>query len=157
MPYRAKVARNVLDDCRYALTELRNDPQGAAYRVRWFGAIAMLRAVWHVLKKVDAKSHPEIREAFSDWCKKLDDTKPNPPIYWQFIVSDRDALLKEYDYRGAQNVTVTIGGPTIYTYGMRGGPFHGQDQRDVYQQAIGWWEQQLTDIETDAGRWAPSP
>jgi hypothetical protein len=115
MPYEAKAARNVLDDCRYALTELRNDPQGAAYRVRWFGALAMLRAVGHVLRKVDAKSSPHLEQANSAWWDNLQIARP---AIWQFIDDDRNALLKEYDYRAAQNVTVRIGGPTIYTYGM---------------------------------------
>jgi hypothetical protein len=156
MPYQAKVARNVLKDCRYALTELRddalakvrNDP-GAAYRVRWFGALAMLRAVGHVLRKVDAKSSPHMASANSAW---WDNLKLTRLAIWEFIDDDRDALLKEYDYRAAQNVTVTVGGPTVYTYEMRGGPFSGQDQRDVYQLAIEWWDQQLAHIETEAAR-----
>ena len=152
MPYEAKMARNVLEDCRHALTELRNDPQGPAWRVRWFGTLAMLRAVGHVLEKVDAKSCPELKEANNDWWKDLKSTKPNPAIFWQFIDSDRDAILKEYDHRAGQSVTVTPGRPPIYTYKIHGGPFDGQDPRDVVQKVIEWLEQELTKIEIDVSR-----
>ena len=167
MPYEAKMARMVLEDCRYALTELRNDPQGPAWRIRWFGAVAMLRAVGHVLEKVDAKSCPELKKANDDWWTDLKSTKPNPAIFWQFIDTDRDAILKEYDHRAGQSVTimsgvtqydlrtgqemtVTPGGPTTFTYEIHGGPFDGRDPRDVVRQAIEWWDQELTAIEKDA-------
>jgi hypothetical protein len=153
MLHEAKRARTLLEDCRYALAELRSDPQGRAWRIRWFGTLAMLRAVGHVLNKVDAKSCSNMKKANSDWWKNLNNTKPNPAIFWKFIDSDRDLIVKEYDHRAAQDVTVNLGsGDVTYTYAMRGGPFDGEDPRDVVQKAIDWWEHELTEIETDAAR-----
>jgi hypothetical protein len=172
MPYEATMAaRMVLGDCRYALTELRIDPQGAAWRVRWCGTLVLLRAVWHVLGKEAKKSCPEIRKAYEEWNKKLGNKKPDPPIYWKFIVDYRNNILKEYELGAEQSVTVRPGvkkydlrtgqeetvapsGPTTTTYKMRskmrGGPFDGQDAHDVVEKAIEWWEQQLAGIEADA-------
>jgi hypothetical protein len=162
MPYEAKMARMVLEDCRYALTELRNDPQGPAWRVRWFGTLAMLRTVGYVLDKEDAKSCPEMREAIDASWKKL----RRKAIFRQFIKLDRDAIVHQYDHRAGQGViitpgfaeynrigqTITTGGPTTYTYKIHGGPFDGQDPRDVVQKVIEWWDQEVTKIETDARR-----
>jgi hypothetical protein len=155
MPYEAKRARIVLHDCRHALTELRKDPQGAEWRFRWCGTLVLLRTVGYVLKDVDAKLCPEIDEARSVWWGKIKSTKAKqePPIFWQFIDRDRHAIVHQYVYRTGQGVTVTTGGgPTTYTYKMHGGPFDGQDPRDVVRKAIEWWDQQLTDIERDAER-----
>jgi hypothetical protein len=178
MPYEAKMARMVLDDCRYALDELRKDPQGQAWFIRWFGILALLKTVDYVLETVDAQACPEIREARQYWRKKL--KKPDPPIYWEFILKDRDRIVHHYklragqgvilrpgtvtyDLRTGQEVSCTPGGSTTYTYPIHGGPFAGQDQRCVVEKAIAWWEQQLTEIETDAasravvGSSTPSP
>lgn len=153
MLYEAKMARVVLEDCRWALAELRADPPGRAWRIRWFGALAMLRAVGHVLERIDKKSSPEMKEAISDWWNNLKSTKPYPAVFWEFIDRERDAILKEYKYRAAQNTTVHLGtGSITYTYDIHDGPFDGQDPRDVVQQAIEWWEQQLAGIEAGAKR-----
>lgn len=37
-----------------------------------------------------------------------------------------------------------------YSYHMNSGLFAGQDPRDLVQQAIGWWGEQLDKIEQDA-------
>jgi hypothetical protein len=67
----------------------------------------MLRAVGHVLKNVDSKSCPEIGRANARWWKSLNSAKPEPAI-WRFIKDDRDAVLKEYQYRVAQDTTITL-------------------------------------------------
>jgi hypothetical protein len=167
------MARMVLDDCGYALAELRNDPRGQAWRIRWFGILALLGTVGYVLETVDAQACPEIREARRDWLNKLKLKKPDPPIYWWFISKGRDLIVHHYKLRAGQGVApirtgttrydlrtgqeeiIAPGGPVTYTYEIHGGPFDGQDQRDVVQKAIEWWQQQLTDIEADARRRNP--
>jgi hypothetical protein len=161
MPYEAKMARMVLDDCRHVLVELRKDPQGPAWRVLWFCALAMLKAVEDVLYKVDAqKMRPYANKAIHDWRQNL--KKTNPAIYRQFIREERRLIVHYYKQRAKQSATVrpgvkkyhlrtgheeTVapGGPTTTTYEIA-----GQDPRDVVQEAIDWWEEQLTKIETDA-------
>jgi hypothetical protein len=46
-------ARLVLDDCRGALADLKEGVQGAEWRRRWIVTVVLLRAVGHVLEKVD--------------------------------------------------------------------------------------------------------
>ena len=92
-------------------------------------------------------------------------SKPKPPIFWEFIKEDRDALLKEYRFRAEQGVirlSGAIGGAPLGTmpmgtayrdvpsYRMKGGPFGGMVQRAVVQKAIDWWAEQLDEINTRA-------
>jgi hypothetical protein len=80
------------------------------------------------------------------------------PIFQGFIDNDRDLLLKQYDFCSvAQNVTVKLGdATTVTTYEMLSPPFHGQQPRDVVQNAIKWWERELTEVEKEAERLSQS-
>lgn len=166
LPFEAFRARAVLDDCRVALLELRQNPRGVHWRLRWCAALTLLRAVGHVLRKVDAESTsvaPEFRAAARVWWADLNRTKPDPAIFWEFIDKDRHALLKEYRFSAEQGVTVlgavgtvpvgrlALGSMEIEpTYFMKDGVFSGRDQRDLVQEAITWWEEQLDEISVRA-------
>jgi hypothetical protein len=100
-----------------------------------------------------------------DAWKKLSDRKPEPAIFWQFIQDERNNVLKEYRLAAGVQVTIRPGTthvnlqtreqwaepalPTLYEYAMKSGPYAGRDQRDVLQQAIGWWETYLEAIERE--------
>jgi len=58
-------ARKVLDDCNVALKDLNTrEAWGNTFRTRWVSAIALLRAVGHVLDKRDTKINKYYRNAF---------------------------------------------------------------------------------------------
>jgi hypothetical protein len=163
LPFEAFQARAVLDDCRSALLELRENPQGVRWRLRWCAVLTLLRAVGHVLRNVDGSSEaiaPEFREEAKRWWDEMQRTKPKPLIFWKFIEKDRNALLKEYQFSAEQGVRA---GGAVYgrmpygaapygslmmvpTYLMKDGPFSGRDQRDVVEEAIAWWDKQLGEI-----------
>ena len=48
-------ARRVLSDCKYALDMLQVESRPASFRVLWVAGIALVRAVGHVLQKVDGE------------------------------------------------------------------------------------------------------
>jgi hypothetical protein len=161
LPFEAFQARAVLGDCRIALLELRENPRGVQWRLRWCAVLTLLRAVGHVLSKVDASSTsiaPEFRDEAARWWKELNRTKPEPLIFWEFIEKDRNALLKEYRFsaeqgivmRGVLDVMLLHHMPVIAvaepTYLMKDGPFAGRDQRDLVEEAITWWDDQLEEI-----------
>jgi hypothetical protein len=64
-------ARRALKDCRAALAELEAEPTGTTWRLRWAGTLALLRAIGHVLEKLDsrndAKARPIINELYKEW------------------------------------------------------------------------------------------
>jgi hypothetical protein len=155
-------AHEALRDCEAALEDLRSGV-GQYWRTRWVSTVTLLRTVGHVLDKVDGERSPELRAAIDAAHARLKATKPEPKIYWEFIVEGRNRLVKELEFRVQQNVTVRLGGvwfnmatgesggdppgPTTYDHLVVGGSFAGQDPRDVVQMAIEWWVSYLDKID----------
>ncbi len=121
---------------------------GARWRVRWVAAIALLRAVGHVLRNVDSKTDPGWKNAIDAAWSQLLASKPKPAIYWEFIQDERNSVLKEYRPKAGQGVTIHVGStPVEYAYAMNDGTYKGRDPRDVVREAIDWWDDYLRDIE----------
>jgi hypothetical protein len=146
-------ARAVLEDCRGALAELVDGLQGGAWRRRWITAVVLLRAVGHILDKIDSRSAKYARPIAAAW-SSLNGSKPAPTIFWAFIESERNNILKEYELSAGQGATVGPLGaskPTVtHHYLINSGPFAGRDQRDVVREAIAWWEAYLDAIDKTA-------
>jgi hypothetical protein len=156
-------AREVLEDCRGALAELVDGVQGRQWRRRWIIAVVLLRAVGHVLEKVDGARSTQLRAEISRWWDNLKTTKPRPEIFWLFVEEERNTIVKEYQTNAGQGVTVQLSGielnmqtgeqkvdppkPAIYHYTMNAGHFKDRDQRELIAQAIRWWESQLDEID----------
>jgi hypothetical protein len=150
-------ARQAVLDCEAALEDLRSGARGLLWRTRWVAAVSLLRAVGDVLYKVDGERGSELRAAIDAEHAQLKATAPEPQIFWGFIREERNNVLKAYQFSAGQSVTVRPGGisfnlttgeedllfgpsgPTTYDHVMRGGPFAGQDPRDVVEHAIEWW------------------
>ncbi len=160
-------ARNVLDDCRGALLEFTDGVQGGTWRRRWVTCVVLLRAVGHVLDKVDAARSPIHRSVIDSWWTDLKETKPDPAIFWAFIDDERNLIVKEYRTRAGQGVTVSgavieidvrtktqkiePSRPATYHYTMNNGLFTGRDQRELIAEALAWWESQLDAINAAVG------
>ena len=102
-------AREVLRDCELLLADLNNEPQSELWRLRWAGLVALLRAVGHVLDKVDGKANPEGRSVIDNAWKELNGSKPEPKIFWKFIEDERDNILKTYIFGLRINTTIHVG------------------------------------------------
>lgn len=50
-----EAARKVLEDCKAALDMLDEEGDEQRWRVLWAGAMALVRAVGHVLQKIDGE------------------------------------------------------------------------------------------------------
>ena len=188
--YEAKWARIVLADCRAALEELREEPTGDTWRIRWVGMLALLRAVRDVMTRIDGESDevdPKMREEIGKFWKRMKATKPEPAIYWEFICEDANNILHYYKFSAVQTVTrrtaeaeavtsTSAAASTVYSIGgngrvlggdagavpvadapiaeraypMKSGSYEGQDQRDVVQMAIDWWEEEIGEMEARA-------
>lgn len=134
------------------------------WRVHWAAAIALVRAVGHVLDKVDGE-RPGVKQAartlFKEW-KSGDEHL----IFRKFIDDERNNLLKQYQSRvhPLENVPVLLQGVApdgngpcaIIELGenvyrpMADGPWAGDDAREVYGEAIQWWERQLARVDSMA-------
>ena len=158
-------ARETLEDCRGALIELVDGIQGREWRRKWILSVVLLRAVGHVLHKVDRERSPAYRLAVDTWWSGLKESKPAPAIFWSLIDKERNSILKEYRTTVGQGVTIQLSGvstgkqkseppnPAKYHYTFNSGPYKDRDQRDVISEAIVWWEAQLNSI--DGGASAP--
>jgi hypothetical protein len=129
----------------------------AKWRVKWAGSVALLRAVGHVLLYEDAPTDPELKqrmkERFSLWKEEREDNA----IFWNFIVKERDSLLKHYRFGAYIEDHVGLGtmvDGTTDIHALEGDlyrPFEGDyrpgdDSRDIYEEAVNWWSKQIEAI-----------
>lgn len=160
-------ARRVLSDCEIALGLLEQEEDFARWRVHWVGALALVRAVGHVLQKVDGSDpaiHLLVKVIYAGW--KLNRDKHL--IFWDFIEAERNNILKQYKFstHPLEQVDVVVSAtfnhvetgelkeePIIFP--LEGNLFRpivdgygaGEDARDIYREAIAWWNIQLSSIE----------
>lgn len=156
---KAVAARRVLSDCRLAHQMLEDERDVDRWRVVWVGAVALLRAVGHVLDKVDGsdpKMRAASRAAFARWR-----SAGNDQIFSEFIDAERNTILKEYGFRTDLQAEVpvevaSVAGTELFSLDqnlfrpMVDGYAAGEDARDVYLEAIKWWQVQLDEIERAA-------
>lgn len=158
-------AREVLSDCREALVLLEDDTENSRWRVHWAAAVALIRAVGHVLANVDG-ADPIIRNAADAAFRRWKSADLDHEIFREFIERERNHLLKEYrsDVHPLPEVSLafeilarpaTGGEPVIREVAeideniyrpMLEGPWEGDDARDVLTAAIAWWQTQLDAI-----------
>jgi hypothetical protein len=152
-------ARRVLADCEAALEMLEDERDEQRWRVLWVGALALVRAVGHVLGNVDGRipeARDAIKAAYGSWKSKQ---RPEHLVFREFIDRERNNILKEYrmNVLDSSEVAVVAGDseagyttdtldenlyrPTEEGFGV------GEDARDVYREAIGWWDEQLARLE----------
>lgn len=101
----------------------------------WVAAVVLLRAVGHVLSKIDAtksaKHKEEIGRLWEDW--KLE--REGNWIFWDFIENERNNIVKAYQF-----------GVELYDEGI----FHteiGEDGVELLFEGIYWWQRQLMALE----------
>lgn len=155
-------ARVVLDDCRVCLMRLEAEDDHAAFRINWVAMCALLRAVGHVLDKVDGPAGSEARRSliaqkYRAWTKSGD---PAHAVFREFIDDERNAVLKEYRFGYNEAVvqvaleSVETGEPMVVALPpgiyrpYDAGSFGDIDTRDLALEAIEWWDRELKDIET---------
>lgn len=160
-------AREVLRDCRVALELLENEKDLRNWRIHWVAALALIRAVGHVLHKVDGsnqKWQKPIKSAYGQWTSLTQEHE----IFREFINKERNNILKAYQFNLHPNDEVdvlvmltgvnpatgtTVEIPRTFPVGeniyrpILDGYREGDDARDVYNEALDWWERELSQLE----------
>lgn len=152
-------AQVVLHDCRRALESVEDARNDQDFRVQWVALVALLRAVGHVLYKVDAATSASLRKAVdARWAEWQRDRSAHR-LFWDFIECERNSVLKTYEI-GVQPGDIDI---VVQSSGVAkgfsldeclfkpllDGPFAGEDGRDVAREAISWWEDQLAGLASE--------
>jgi hypothetical protein len=161
-------AREVLSDCEIALQLLEEEKDLRRWRVHWAAAVALIRAVGHVLDKVDGRN-PTIKKNASKLYQEWKGAASEHLIFREFIEKERNNLLKEYQINlhpleavpvviqavmrpldGGEPVTVAVDvlemDENVYRPMMEG-PWEGDDAREVLTEAIEWWCGQLDRVD----------
>jgi hypothetical protein len=149
--------RQVLQDCEHALADFSAGATTSYQRSRWVALDTLLRAVGHVLEKVDRPvADFQTQDRIEDACPQLNASRTEPRIFWDFIESERNNLLKMYAVRAAVNISITPGTgtlsflpvvsgpaaswmvatPTTMDFVMRDGPYKDRDPLDLAREAL---------------------
>jgi len=148
-------ARTILSDCKNAQAVLEDESDTVRFRLFWVAGVVLLRAVGHVLHKVDRDRSPAIKLQIDQAYEKWKGDRETNAIFWEFIDDERNRMLKEYEIgflSGPINVLVQPSGE-IATLDhnlfcpIADGRYSGEDSRDVMAEGIAWWEKQLSAIE----------
>ncbi|MCG7571609.1 hypothetical protein MHM89_17055 [Pseudoalteromonas sp. CNC9-20] len=148
-------ARKALDDLKVAHHLLEIEEDQVKFRVLWVSAIALSRAVGHVLHKIDGPSSIALENAISAAYSTWKQQNEGNEIFKNFIEDERNSVLKEYEF-GFLSASVELAVlpcNSIFELSknlfcpINQGPYEGEDCRDVLALAINWWEEKLTEIE----------
>jgi hypothetical protein len=162
-------SREVFEDCKVARDCFiqaveRGDYQQA--KIMWFSCITLLRAIGHVLHKVDAKFFNselkiELDRHFQCW-------KSSDPIFKDFIEKERNLILKEYDatveIKECEEVVDLISSDGFRLFSSDGfqlkarttlkslvkakGYCEGESPISILNEAIEWWDENLVLFES---------
>ncbi|HHG3271602.1 TPA: hypothetical protein ACPVX0_004743, partial [Vibrio parahaemolyticus] len=161
-------SREVYQDCIHAKEYLEKAIEEGDYtqaKILWFSCVTLLRAIGHVLDKVDKHKYDveferELSQRFSKW--------KSVPIFRDFIDEERNQILKEYKSSVEVNSTkkvfalVTSDGRRLVTstgQSLTGvstlrelvkakGAYTGASPITVLENAIQWWDTELLNLES---------
>lgn len=166
-------ARRVLRDVVAARERLEDEPGWVEWRLYWVAALALIRAVGHVLVKFDGGRSPHVRDAANELHRKWKGRSSDHAIFRNFIEQERNSILKEYEWgmsEGPVPIMTILQNPltgevkhsgvlieeNVYRP-MQSGPYEGEDGRTLLDDAIEWWEQQLDAVDQEVQRRLNSP
>lgn len=163
------IAETVIEDCRLATIQLdkAEKEENSHIIINWLTCLTLLRAVGHVLNKVDTPNFPTYKSIFES--TYLD--HKNDPIFTDFINKERNQILKEYTAYLENEVSIhnesvriiTEDGDLITTenehniiaeqtesikrYFIKSDGFgKGLLLHQVVSKAISWWETYIAEI-----------
>ena len=133
-------------DCVAILFQFQNsdivdgDEELPEWRLYWVAGIALLRAIGHVLAKVDAENSVAGSQAIERLWARLRADREGYSIFWEFIEKERNNLLKTYSF-GAALAQDDAGYYVKFA--------NGQDAFQLFREAVYWWRYQLVELERE--------
>lgn len=159
MELRAEV---VLTDCRRTIENLEAERSPELFRIWLVAAFALVRAVGHVLHKIDGEGSEEIRLAVKKFWDEWKKGEGEHRIFKDFIEHERNAILKTYEFNfdpDPRPIPFTDGkevfqleNEDLFYVPADWGPYAGEDVRELLGQACDWWSRQLARVKDEASR-----
>jgi hypothetical protein len=141
-------ARLVLSDACIAADRLKAAVDGGDYRIEWVATVALLRAVGHVLRKVDGRQ-PAARAAIDARWKVWQGDRETHEVFWEFIEKERNLVLKEYEIGStAPQYLLTEDGHRLSLEDGSGFLLLETPDIERIDDATAWWARELTAIES---------
>ena len=125
----------------------------------WAASVSLLRSVGHILQKVDSVRDVRVKAAVDNAWSNWKADRDKHAIFFDFIEKERNAVLKQYEFGYQPGEVLLVASPVgggeptlaklpqaIYAP-LLGGPYEGEDARDVAHEVIEWWRTQLDEIE----------
>ncbi|WP_108525336.1 hypothetical protein [Pseudomonas sp. GV105] len=152
-------ARRVLSDVEVVREKLEIETERVEWRLHWVTAIVLIRAVGHVLTKVDGHLAPAVRILANELHQKWKTGRDEDEIFLNFIEQERNNILKEYEFGISEGPVPIVAVVKNQNTGllfeqhalideniyrpMGGGFYEGEDGRTLLDEAISWWKYQL--------------
>lgn len=146
-------AEAVLHDCRRAIEKLESERNPEYFRIWLVAAFALIRAVGHVLDKIDGDESEEVRLAVKQVWPKWKKGEGEHRIFKDFIEHERNAILKTYEFNFKPDPSpipftdgkevFQIENEDLFYVPAGSGPYAGEDVRELLSQACDWWTKQL--------------
>ncbi len=164
----------LINDCERAINKHTESLQAEDFRLSWFSIICLLRAIGHVLDKVDSNISPELKKVINRKFEELKRSKPRPELYWSFIELERNRFLKEYEHGIKRDITfkgtvvdgkqilmkIDVGNSQNSIIGsphqpfrsvISSGVFAGRPEKEVAIEALKWWKEYIAEIKKEVG------
>jgi hypothetical protein len=158
-------ARKFLNDSRHAHDLLELEENEGKFRLLWVACCSLLRTTGHALQNVDSENNADLKKVVNKWIADLNTNKHKHAIFFDFIMLERNNILKEYELGIFSGDTNALISPSDESFNltenifcpMFSGAFEGEDCRDVALQAIEWWEEQIEFIENKLSNQSSMP
>ncbi|MEZ9231356.1 hypothetical protein AB4259_09760 [Vibrio amylolyticus] len=148
-------AKKVLKDSWFAYEKLKASQTEEEFRINWVACLALLRAVGHVLAKVDSKHSSRTKNAIDAWWSQLNRRKVENSIFWEFIDEYRNNIVKEYNL-GVHFVPTelySLEGEEVVNVEHHLISFTDSSENciELVADSLVWWGVQLSDIQREIG------
>lgn len=135
------------------------------WKITWAGTCAVARATMHLMRE-DAKSclNEALKQELQTEFDRVGKERDRHPIFWKFLYSERNALLKEYkwaaykvyldengDRLGSMSLLTTFVTAKKSELRIQSGPYEGQLALDVLEEAIDWVDKRINSAVNRAG------
>tara|TARA_A100001391_G_scaffold102201_1_gene68039 strand:- start:105 stop:611 length:507 start_codon:yes stop_codon:yes gene_type:complete len=110
------------------------------WRIFWVSGITLLRAVGHVLAKVDKHKSAQHKEVIDRNWETFRSEESENVVLWKFIEKERNNLIKTYSW-GARLAKDDYGYSVEYE--------NRENAFDLFREAVYWWRYQLEKIEAE--------